>query len=187
MRIVGGRFRGRKLAEPKSQEIRPTTDRNRESLFNIIAHHWPEKLDNSRALDLFAGTGALGLEALSRGVGFAVFIEQGVEGRGLLRQNIETLGLTGHTKVFRRDATKPGPIGTLAPFDLVFLDPPYGKKLGEKAIVELKENNWFNSDALIILEESANNPPTAINGLEMLDQRKFGDTVFGFYKVLTTI
>ncbi len=187
MRIVGGKFRGRKLAEPKSREIRPTTDRNRESLFNIITHNWPEKLDNTRILDIFAGTGALGFEALSRGGNFALFIEQGVEARGLLRQNIEVLGLTGHTKIFRRDATRPGPIGTRAPFDLVFVDPPYKKGLGEKAITALIQNNWLKNEALVILEESLGYLPSQFPHLKMLDERKFGESAFGFYQLVTQL
>ena len=185
MRIVGGRFRGRKLAEPKSQEIRPTTDRNRESLFNIISHHWPEKLDSTRVLDIFAGTGALGFEALSRGGIFALFMEKGVEARGLLRQNIEVLGLTGHTKVFQRDATRPGPIGTIEPFDLVFVDPPYKKGLGEKSMSALVENNWLKNEALIILEESPGYLQPNIPRLKLIDERKFGESAFGFYRLLT--
>ncbi|MEE9315280.1 MAG: 16S rRNA (guanine(966)-N(2))-methyltransferase RsmD [Rhizobiaceae bacterium] len=185
MRIVGGRLRGRKLAEPKTQDIRPTTDRNRESLFNILNHHWPEKLDGTRVLDVFAGTGALGCEALSRGAAFAVFIEQGVEGRGLLRQNIEALGLTGHTKVFRRDALKPGIIGTLEPFDLVFADPPYGKGLGEKAIAALVENGWLKPSALLVLEEQKNHMPNTLNGFRKTDERSFGESAFGLFQLVT--
>ena len=122
MRIVSGKFRGRSLQAPKSQDIRPTTDRIRESLFNVISHNYGENLDNTRVLDLFAGTGALGIEALSRGARFALFIENSIEGRGLLRQNIENFSLQGHSKVFRRDATELGPIGSMTPFDLVFAD-----------------------------------------------------------------
>lgn len=134
MRIVGGEFRGRTLAAPKSDDIRPTTDRARESLFNILSHAYPEALDGTRVLDLFAGTGAIGLEALSRGCRQVLFVEQGVEGRGLLRINIEALGLQGRAKIFRRDATDLGPVGTMEPFHLVFADPPYGKGLGERAL-----------------------------------------------------
>ena len=108
MRIVGGEFRGRPLATPRSNAIRPTTDRTREAVFNVLAHRFPERLDGARVLDLFAGTGALGLEAMSRGAAFAVFVDEGAEARALIRENVATLGLGGTTKIFRRDATKLG-------------------------------------------------------------------------------
>ena len=134
MRIVGGEFRGRPLATPRSQSIRPTTDRTREAVFNVLAHRFPEKLEGARVLDLFAGTGALGLEALSRGAAHCLFIEESAEGRGLIRTNVEAFGLQGRTKIFRRDATGLGDAGTIAPFGLLFADPPYGKGLGETAL-----------------------------------------------------
>ena len=127
MRIVGGTFRGRALAAPKSNDIRPTTDRTREALFNILAHAHGDVLDGARVLDLFSGTGALGLEALSRGASSALFVEPSAEGRGLLRTNIEALGVQGRARIFRRDATDIGPVGTMEPFTLLFADPPYGK------------------------------------------------------------
>src|SRR5580658_6523920 len=115
MRIVGGRLGGRILAAPKSQAIRPTTDRLRESLFNILLHGYGDPVSGARVLDLFAGTGALGLEAISRGAAFALFIDDGAEARALMRANVETLGLGGTTRIFRRDATKLGPVHPLAP------------------------------------------------------------------------
>src|SRR3712207_2762823 len=120
MRIVGGRFRGRGLTGPRSSAIRPTSDRLRESLFNILAHGYGLPREDTRVLDLFAGTGALGLEAISRGAAQALFVETGVEGRGAIRSNIEALGLTGVTRILRRDATDMGSVGTIIPFDLVF-------------------------------------------------------------------
>ena len=132
MRIVGGRLRGRALAAPKTQAIRPTADRLRESLFNILAHAYGDPVTGARVLDLFAGTGALGFEAISRGATFVQFIDDGAEARALLRQNIEALGLAAITKIFRRDATKLGPLHPAAPYSLVFLDPPYGKGLAER-------------------------------------------------------
>src|SRR6202035_1136678 len=134
MRIVGGRLSGRALAAPKSQAIRPTSDRLRESLFNILAHGYGDPVSGARALDLFAGTGALGLEAMSRGAGFALFIDDGAEARALIRQNVEALGLGGVTRPFRRDATKLGPVHPVEPFSLAFLDPPYRQGLAERAL-----------------------------------------------------
>src|SRR6478735_9674363 len=108
MRVVGGRLKGRNLAAPASRDIRPTADRLRESVFNILIHAYDDPIDGARVLDLFAGTGALGIETLSRGAAFALFVDDGVEARALLRGNVETLGLGGTSRIFRRDATKLG-------------------------------------------------------------------------------
>ena len=153
MRVVGGRLRGRPLAAPRSNAIRPTSDRLRESLFNILAHSYALPQADTRVLDLFAGTGALGIEALSRGAAQALFVETGVEGRGIIRTNMETFGLNGVAKILRRDATLLGNAGTIAPFDLVFLDPPYGKGLGEKALASAAAGGWLKPGALCVLEE----------------------------------
>ena len=134
MRIVGGRLGGRTLAGPKSQAIRPTSDRLRESLFNILAHAHGDPVTGARVLDLFAGTGALGLEAMSRGAAFTLFIDDGAQARALIRQNVEALGLGGITRIFRRDATRLGAAHPNEPFGLVFLEPPYRKGLAEKAL-----------------------------------------------------
>lgn len=182
MRIVGGEFRGRSLATPKTGDIRPTTDRTRESLFNILSHAHPETLDGTRVIDLFAGTGAVGLEALSRGCRQALFVEMGVEGRGLLRQNIETLGVTGRAKIFRRDATDLGAPGTMEPFDLLFADPPYGKGLGERALASAVNGGWLVPGALIILEERADVTVEPVKGCRLLEERTFGDTRMYFYR-----
>ncbi|KSV67862.1 DNA methyltransferase [Sinorhizobium sp. GL2] len=182
MRIVGGEFRGRSLATPKSNDIRPTTDRTRESLFNILSHSYPNALDGTRVLDLFAGTGAVGFEALSRGCRHALFVEQGVEGRGLIQTNVETLGLQGRAKVFRRDATSLGGVGTMEPFHLVFADPPYAKGLGEKALESAAIDNWLVPGALVILEERADVQPAPVAVFENLDVRVFGDTRMHFYR-----
>ncbi|MFK3962352.1 16S rRNA (guanine(966)-N(2))-methyltransferase RsmD [Ensifer adhaerens] len=182
MRIVGGEFRGRSLATPKSNDIRPTTDRTRESLFNILSHSYPNALDGTRVLDLFAGTGAVGFEALSRGCRHALFVEQGVEGRGLIQTNVDTLGLQGRAKVFRRDATSLGGVGTMEPFHLVFADPPYAKGLGEKALESAAIGNWLVPGALVILEERADVQPAPVAVFENLDVRVFGDTRMHFYR-----
>lgn len=134
MRVVGGRLKGRNLASPSSRDIRPTADRLRESVFNILVHAYEDPIQDARVLDLFAGTGALGIEAASRGAKFTLFVDNGAEARALLRNNVEALGLGGVTKVYRRDATDLGPAHPVEPFSLVFLDPPYGKGIcGEGA------------------------------------------------------
>src|SRR5580692_5976104 len=134
MRVVGGRLKGRNLASPSSRDIRPTADRLRESLFNILVHAYDDPIAGARVLDLFAGTGALGIEAVSRGAAFTLFVDNGAEARALLRNNVEALGLGGTSRIFRRDATKLGPAHPVEPFALAFLDPPYGKGLAEEAL-----------------------------------------------------
>lgn len=179
MRIVGGSFKGRRLATPNSDRIRPTTDRTRESLFNILSHKI--EFEDARVIDLFAGTGALGLEAVSRGAKYALFVEESSEGRGVLRSNIETFGLQGASKVWRRDATKLGPIGQMSKFDIAFMDPPYGKGLGEGALEALRTGDWLTHDATIIVEESKGNLPHNPQGFELLDERSFGETQIGIF------
>ncbi|SFO14029.1 16S rRNA (guanine966-N2)-methyltransferase [Cohaesibacter marisflavi] len=180
MRIVGGRCKGKQLATPKSQAIRPTTDRVRETLFNILAHGYDNAVEGARVLDLFAGTGALGCEALSRGAKAALFVEEGVEGRGLIRTNMETLGLNGVAKIFRRDATKLGEVGTMEPFTLVFMDPPYNKGLGEQALASAAKGGWLEPGALVIWEEDAKAALTIPTGFEQLEERFYGDTKLMF-------
>ena len=179
MRIVGGRLKGRALAGPKTDAIRPTTDRTREALFNILAHGHGNVLEGARVLDLFAGTGALGLEALSRGAAFALFVEQSAEGRGLLRTNIETLGLQGVARIFRRDAAALGQVGTMQPFTLMFADPPYGKGLGTRALAAARAGGWLMPGSLCIVEEAAG-APLEWPGYELADERRWGDTVMRF-------
>src|SRR3979409_971468 len=145
MRVVGGRLKGRNLASPTARAIRPPADRLRESVFNILIHAYDDPIQDARVLDLFAGTGALGIEAVSRGAAFALFVDNGTEARGLLRNNVEALGLGGVTKVYRRDATHLGPAHPMEPFALVFLDPPYAKQLAEKALVSLRDGGWVKT------------------------------------------
>jgi 16S rRNA (guanine966-N2)-methyltransferase len=178
MRIVGGRLRGRALAAPKSQAIRPTADRLRESLFNILMHAYGDPITGARVLDLFAGTGALGLEALSRGAAFALFVDDGAEARALLRQNVEALSLPAVARIFRRDATKLGPAHPVEPFSLVFLDPPYGKGLAEKALISARDGLWLTTDALIVVEEAADAGFKAPEGYQEIERRKYDDTEF---------
>ena len=155
MRVVGGKLRSRPLAGPKTHAVRPTTDRLREALFNILTHSYNDPVTGARVLDLFAGTGALGVEAISRGAAYALFVDEGVEARALLRDNIEALGLGGVTRIFRRDATKLGPAHPLEPFSLVFLDPPYGKGFAEKALRSARDGGWLRPEALVVVEEAA--------------------------------
>ena len=182
MRIVGGRLRGRVIAAPKSQTIRPTADRLRESLFNILAHAYGDPCPGARVLDLFAGTGALGLEAISRGAEFALFVDDGAEARALIRANVEALGLGGVTKIFRRDATKLGEAHPNGPFSLVFLDPPYRQGLAAKALQSARDGGWLLPDVLIVVEEAIDEfkPPL---GFEEIERRAYDDTEFTFLRL----
>jgi 16S rRNA (guanine966-N2)-methyltransferase len=178
MRIIGGRFRGRALAAPKSQAIRPTADRLREALFNILTHAYGDPITGARVLDLFAGTGALGLEAMSRGAAFALFIDDAADARALIRENVAALGLGGVTRIFRRDAAALGAADSIAPFSLAFLDPPYGHGLAEQALVSARDGGWLTDDALAVVEEAADagfQPPP---GFEAIGRRRYDDTEF---------
>jgi len=176
MRVVGGRLRGRALAAPQSQAIRPTADRLRETLFNILVHAYGDPVSGARVLDLFAGTGALGIEAASRGAEFVLLVDEAAEARALLRENVATLGLGGMTRIFRRDATKLGPAHPLEPFTLAFLDPPYGRRLAEKALASARDGGWLTPAALIIVEEAAKADFAAPAGFGELERRRYDDT-----------
>ena len=183
MRVVGGRLQGRNLASPASREIRPTADRLRESVFNILVHAYDDPIEGARVLDLFAGTGALGIEATSRGAAFTLFVDNGAEARALLRNNVEALGLGGVTKVYRRDATNLGPAHPKEPFSLVFLDPPYGKGLADKALASLRDGGWLMPGALLVVEEAKAAAFAAPEGFEELERRAYDDTEFVFLKL----
>ncbi|MBC2834463.1 16S rRNA (guanine(966)-N(2))-methyltransferase RsmD [Paragemmobacter straminiformis] len=178
MRIIGGQFRGLHLApvgegDPKAH-LRPTSDRVRESIFNLLVNGGHgDVLTGARVLDLFAGTGALGLEAISRGAARVAFVDDGATARALLRRNIELTRTMGVTDVWRRDATKMGP-NRGEGYDLVFLDPPYGKGMGEAALASCLAGGWLAPDALLVWEEGVAPLPPA--GFDMVDQRRYGDT-----------
>ncbi|MGJ8529523.1 16S rRNA (guanine(966)-N(2))-methyltransferase RsmD [Maritalea sp.] len=176
MRIVAGKFRGKSLHSPETDEIRPTSDRVRENLFNILANHFGPTFHEVRVLDLFAGTGALGLEALSRGAEHATFVDTGVEARALMRENIQDFGVAGQARMLRRDATDLGQVQRIPPCNLVFLDPPYSQGLGEKALAAALAGGWIADDAIIVWEEAKSAEVTIPEGLTELDQRNYGDT-----------
>jgi 16S rRNA (guanine966-N2)-methyltransferase len=157
----------------------------RQAIFNILAHNdfgVGFSLDGALAADLFAGTGAMGIEAVSRGAAYCMFIDDAAESRALLRRNIEALELTGITKIWRRDATKLGPIsaGAGGPFNLVFLDPPYRKNLIAPALASLQEGGWLAANALIIAESAENDIETAAEGFTKIDERTYGATRTSF-------
>jgi 16S rRNA (guanine966-N2)-methyltransferase len=183
MRVVGGRLRSRPIAGPKSDSVRPTSDRLREALFNILTHSYGDPVAGARVLDLFAGTGALGIEAISRGADYALFVDEGVEARALLRDNVESLGLGGVTRIFRRDASRLGPAHPLDPFSLVFLDPPYGKGLAEKSLISARDGGWLMPEALLVVEEAADAGFKAPDGFAELERRRYDDTEFTFVRL----
>jgi 16S rRNA (guanine966-N2)-methyltransferase len=208
MRIVGGRLGGRTLAAPKAHgasqrtskgptrraqqgvhqaafqlakaPIRPTSDRLRESLFNILLHSYGDPVSGARVLDLFAGTGALGLEAMSRGAAFALFIDDGASARALIRANVEALGLGGTTKIFRRDATQLGPVHPLQPFTLAFLDPPYRHGLAERSLAALAAGGWLAPGAILVVEEAADAAFAAPAGFAEIERRRYDDSELTF-------
>ena len=177
MRIIAGAHRGRTIVAPEGSATRPTADRTRQALFNVLEHAaFAPALSGARVIDLFSGSGALGLEALSRGAAFCLFVETDAGARGAIRDNVEALGLFGVTRIHRRDATdlgvKPGADGPA--FDLAFLDPPYGKGLGEAALAELGKGGWLTDGAVAVLEKGVGEPAPAVEGFERLDARDWG-------------
>ena len=191
MRIVGGLYRGRPLAAPPGDATRPTSDRAREAVFNVLEHAaWSPGVRDLRVIDLFAGSGALGLEALSRGAAFCLFVETDAAARGAIRDNAEALGgrgeLFGKTRIHRRDATdlgqRPGADGP--PFDLAFLDPPYGKGLGERALAELLAGGWLAAGAVAVFERGADEPDPVVPGFERQDVRRYGAAKVFCFKAL---
>ena len=187
MRIVAGRFRGRNLVAPTGQTTRPTSDRARQALFDVLGHAaWAPDLDGARVIDLFAGSGGLGFEALSRGAAFCLFVETDAGARGAIRENVEAMGAFGTTRVHRRDATdlgvRPGADGPA--FGLAFLDPPYAKGLGEVALKKLAEGDWLAPGAIVVFERGASEPDLSVPGYTALDVRDYGAARVHFLKAL---
>lgn len=185
MRIVAGAYRGRAIAAPPGRDTRPTQDRVRQALFDVLGHaDWAPDLEGARVIDLFAGSGALGLEALSRGAAFALFVETDEAARGAIRDNTEALDLFGRTRLHRRDATDLGarPASTGPAFDLAFLDPPYGQGLGERALSGLRTGGWLTPGALCVWERAADEGEAAVDAFETLDERRWGPAKVAFLR-----
>jgi len=182
MRVVGGRLKGRALVAPGSRALRPTSERLRESIFDILEHRYPGRIEGRRVVDCFAGSGALAIEALSRGARFALFVDNGAEARALLRANVEALGLGGVTRIWRADATKLGAAPAGGPFALAFVDPPYGRDLASRALAALVAGGWLEPDALCVVEEAAKAEVVAPAGLARIDERVYGDTRIAFLR-----
>jgi 16S rRNA (guanine966-N2)-methyltransferase len=174
MRIVAGTFRGRPLVAPKGQSTRPTADRTRQALFDVLEHAgWAPALEGARVLDIFAGSGALGFEAISRGAAFVRFVEQAEAARAAIRANAAALGAADRVTIDRRDAGALGPAAE-PPYDLAFLDPPYGKGLGEPALARLAAGGWLAPGAVAVLERAADDPALTPGGFRELDAREWG-------------
>lgn len=189
MRIVAGSLKGRAIVAPEGQGTRPTSDRARQAVFNVLEHAaWGESLQGLRVIDLYAGSGALGFEAVSRGAGFCLFVETDDGARGAIRENADAYGLMGRTRVHRRSATdlgvRPGPIAEA--FDLAFLDPPYGKGLGEQTLARLIEGSWLKPGALVVFERGSDEPEIDTPGYQRLDARDYGAARVLFLKVTPT-
>jgi 16S rRNA (guanine966-N2)-methyltransferase len=185
MRITGGKLGGRRLVAPQDDHVRPTSDRIRQAIFNMLLHKdfgIGFELEDAAVIDLFAGTGALGIEAISQGARWCLLVDDNADSRALQRENIEALGLTGATRIWRRDATDLGPIGPAAggPFNLVFLDPPYRKDLIPKALASLKDGGWLLANALIVAETDAKEEIDA-PGFALIDERNYGETRVRFF------
>jgi 16S rRNA (guanine966-N2)-methyltransferase len=183
VRIIGGRLKGRTLAPVPGLDTRPTTDRVRESIFNIVLHGIEDfTIEGARVLDLFAGTGAMGLEALSRGATFCQFVEESTAARAAIRKNAETLGLLGRCKIWRRDATRLGPCAPQPPYSLIFADPPYGLGLSSLVLQSIVEGGWASPGALIAVEERAEVDVAVPSGLAVASERAYGDTQVVFLR-----
>lgn len=185
MRIVSGRFKGRAIRTPEGRATRPTSDRARESIFNVLAHaDWAPPIEGARVIDAFAGSGALGFEAMSRGAAFCLFVETDSAARGVIRDNIEAFQLFGATRIHRRSATDLGskPAGLGKPFDLVFMDPPYAYDLVPAALEQLRRGAWITDEALVIAETGAGEPAPVAPGWDRLDERIYGAARVAFLR-----
>lgn len=183
MRIIGGKLKGRVLKGPDSAAIRPTSDRLRETIFNILIHAYGDPIAGARVLDLFAGAGALGLEALSRGARFAVMVDNSAKAAALIAANAAALGLSETLRILRRDARRLGD----APgegFSLAFLDPPYGKNLAAPALAALREGGWLAANALAVIEEAAQAELILPDGFAALETRRYGETQLIFARFI---
>jgi 16S rRNA (guanine966-N2)-methyltransferase len=187
LRVTGGAFRGRTLVEPPNDRVRPTSDKVRQAIFNILAHNdFGFDLEGAKIIDLFAGTGALGVEALSRGAAFVLFVDDSAESRALIRRNVEALNLTGACKIWRRDATQLGPMaaGAGGPFDLAFLDAPYRKGLTVRALASLIEGRWLAPGAAIVAETAVDEALDTPAGFRPIDTRSYGETALHIFGAL---
>lgn len=186
MRIVAGSLKGRAIVAPDGKGTRPTSDRARQAIFNVLEHAaWAEPIADARVIDLYAGSGALGFEAISRGAAFALFVETDDEARGAIRENADAYGLMGRTRVHRRSATdlgaRPGSAGEA--FTLAFLDPPYGKGLGEQTLAKLLEGDWLAPGTLVVFERGSDEPEIDTPGYDRLDARDYGAARVLFLRV----
>ncbi len=185
MRIAAGELRGRPIRTPDGADVRPTSDRARQAIFNILEHApWSDGLEARRVIDVFAGSGAMGLEALSRGAGFCLFVDLADPSLAAVRANVTTFGLETRARMLRQDATRMARRPEAdAPFDIAFLDPPYGKDLAGPALMALRNGGWLAEGAVAVLEQGSGETPVELPGFEALDQRRYGAARVSFLRV----
>ncbi len=184
MRVIGGRLKGKKLngiSSISNSSLRPTSDRVKENIFNILSHKFHLNLDGIKVLDLFAGTGSLGFESLSRGARSVTFVENDQYACRLIKENAKTLGVESSIELKKEDCFNLG-LNQEEPFRLIFIDPPYGKRLGERVVNNIIERNWLRKGSLIVWEESTE--LSNLDELRVLDIRKYGETVLSFVEVM---
>ena len=179
MRIISGTSKGRKLVTPRSQSLRPTSDRVKESIFNILQDDIVGKV----VLDLFAGTGNLGIEALSRGAKKTIFVEKGRQALRLIQRNLTQFGLEERSEILPKDAIRA--IGILKQrgesFDLILMDPPYEKGLIQRTLMKLNSYPIYHKDSILVIEHNRREPlSTVMDGWNLIRQRRIGDTVISF-------
>lgn len=187
MRIISGSRKGKHLIAPNSQTTRPTSDRGRQGVFNILEHaNWSNGIIDAKVLDVFAGTGAMALEALSRGAKDAVFIENDKSALAIIKENIAACRFGESTKVLPQDARNIGaPSKNIEPRDLVFIDPPYSSDLAKIAIEALIANNWLSENAVLVLEQHKTAAAPEIEGQEIVKAVNYGLNGFWFLKAVS--
>ncbi|AKK19958.1 16S rRNA (guanine(966)-N(2))-methyltransferase RsmD [Candidatus Liberibacter africanus] len=181
MRIIGGKFQRRLLCSPKNGSIRPSNSRTKKAVFDILTHVYPSFLDSTRMLDMFAGTGSVGFEALSRGCNYVLFIDNSPESIRLIRRNSELLGVENNCGIFFRDVLHLGKIRNLKPFQLLYLDPPYSQGLAQQALDIIDKEKWLESGSLVIIEENVGIFLSVGSAFQFLQKRIYGDTMIHFF------
>ncbi|MCI0465526.1 MAG: 16S rRNA (guanine(966)-N(2))-methyltransferase RsmD [Beijerinckiaceae bacterium] len=176
MRIIGGRLKGRILKSPSSDRVRPTSDRLRETIFNILAHAYGNSVEGARVIDLFAGTGAMGFEAISRGAAFALMVDNSAEACAIIRANAAALNLGSAARIFKRDARRLGAAPEGEKYSLAFVDPPYGRGLVAPTLLALRDGGWLAKDALVVIEEAAGAAVDLPDTFSLSEVRRFGTT-----------
>ncbi|MBL0848595.1 MAG: 16S rRNA (guanine(966)-N(2))-methyltransferase RsmD [Candidatus Liberibacter ctenarytainae] len=181
MKIVGGKFRGRLLYTPKNRFIRPSDSRTKKALFDILTHVYPDALNATRVLDIFAGTGSIGFEALSRGCLYVLFVDNSLESMKLIHRNAECLGIGDRCNIYLRDVLNLGKIGNREPFHFLYLDPPYRRGFVEKTLHIVDKGRWLMPNAFVVVEEHVDSHISVGPAFKLLQKRRYGDTQIYFF------